>query len=143
MADVRTFNAGNWQTFGTVWEDKTVVVVDADWANDDSPIVMAAVMKAETTVGELRKQLELPHGTDLNTAQALAYPQVMYFLSQIASGDKDANEQYGIMIGACIRDAARAAKPVSRDLDKIHREAFDIDAGRGIPSREKTEKAQT
>lgn len=125
MADVKEFRKGNWQTFGTVWEDKTVVVVDADWANDKSPIIMAAVMKAETTVGELRKQLELPHGTDIETAQALAYPQAMYLLSQIAAGDKEANEQYGIMIGACIRDAARRVHPISRDLDEIYHSEFN------------------
>jgi hypothetical protein len=125
MADVREFKKGNWQTFGTVWEDKTVVVADADWANDNSPVVMAAVMKAETTVGKLRKQLELPRGTDIETAKALAYPQLLYLVARLAEGDEDAQKQYGIMIGASIRDAARRLRPISRDLDEIYRAEFD------------------
>ena len=114
---------GNWQTLGTTWDDKKIVL-DANWSDDKCKIVMAIVQIADTTVGDVRKHLGDVTPEDAETlegAKKMALPLLVEGVASCAQQDEQAMQEYGIMIGAKIRDIAMELKPMSRDLDEISR----------------------
>ena len=114
---------GNWQTLGTTWNDKKIVL-DANWSDDKCKIVMAIVQIADTTVGDVRKHLGDVTPEDAETlegAKKMALPLLVEGVASCAQQDEQAMQEYGIMIGAKIRDIAMELKPMSRDLDEISR----------------------
>ena len=114
---------GNWQTLGTTWKDKKIVL-DANWSDDKCKIVMAIVQTADTTVGDIRELLGdvTPEEAEtLEGARKMALPLLVEGVASCAQQDDEAMQEFGIMIGAKIRDAARELKPMSRDLDEISR----------------------
>jgi len=114
---------GNWQTLGTTWRDKKIVL-DANWSDDKCKIVMAIVQIADTTVGDIREHLGdvTPEEAEtLEGAKKMALPLLVEGVASCAQQDDEAMQEYGIMIGAKIRDTALELKPMSRDLDEISR----------------------
>jgi hypothetical protein len=114
---------GNWQTLGTTWDDKKIVL-DANWSDDKCKIVMAIIQTADVTVGDVRGHLGdvTPEESEtLEGAKKLALPILIDGVANIAQQDEKALAEYGIMIGAKIRDIAMELKPMSRDLDEISR----------------------
>lgn len=114
---------GNWQTLGTTWGDKKIVL-DANWSDDKCKIVMAVVTTADTTVGDVREHLGdiTPEESEtLEGAKKMALPILIEGVASIAQQDEQALQEFGIMIGARIRDIAMELKPMSRDLDEISR----------------------
>ena len=114
---------GNWQTLGTTWGDKKIVL-DANWSDDKCKIVMAIIQTSDVTVGDVKAHLEDVTDAEAETlegAKKLALPVLMDGVASVAQQDEQAMQEYGIMIGAKIRDIAMELKPMSRDLDEISR----------------------
>ena len=114
---------GNWQTLGTTWDDKKVVL-DANWSDNKCKIVMAIIQTADVTVGDIKEHVGDVTDEEAETlegAKKLALPILMDGVATVAQQDEQAMEKFGIMIGARIRDIAMELKPMSRDLDEISR----------------------
>ena len=106
---------GNWQTLGTTWDDKKIVL-DANWSDDKCKIVMAIIQTADVTVGEVKKHLGNVTDTEAETlegAKKLALPILIDGVATVAQQDEQAMQEYGIMIGAKIRD-------ISMRLEKFY-----------------------
>jgi|TARA_R110002020_G_scaffold225657_1_gene435716 hypothetical protein len=112
----------NWQSFGTIWDNHTMLIVDADWENDDSRITMAAVYVAQPTVGTVREQMgmdETVTGEDVASAYKLALPMMINSVASCAEADEETMRGLGIMVGVRIKEVAESMKPVSRTIDDL------------------------